>query len=149
MASLRDFNLALFPSLRTLVIDVVPENAGDAQLVIVWNGILAILRSIPPATQIQHLRLSSPVWQSVIHSGWAQSTLVRALQRPLYSVDRCLAFLVDRAPLQVITLVPPPGERFSSVEWVRVESLFEALRSYGMLEHQVRLSASPRSQLSC
>ncbi|EKM60563.1 uncharacterized protein PHACADRAFT_179805 [Phanerochaete carnosa HHB-10118-sp] len=134
LTSMNRLGLSYFPLLRSLTFHIVFDTINDACVIHAWAGTFTVVCTIPEASQLEHLTLSSPVPRAIMRSAWSSSTLVRALERPPYSLDRCLVALVDRAPLRVITLVAPQGEQFMSSDWVRARSFFRALWDYGMLE---------------
>ncbi|EKM60562.1 uncharacterized protein PHACADRAFT_246583 [Phanerochaete carnosa HHB-10118-sp] len=123
-------DLSRFPALRSLTFYVVFDTLDSTCVVRAWTGILAAVRTIPRISHLEHFTLCSPASQAIMRSG---SALFHALEQPLYSLDRCLAALVDRAPLRVVTLVPPQGEEFISSDWIRARSFFSALWDYDML----------------
>ncbi|GJE92604.1 hypothetical protein PsYK624_087590 [Phanerochaete sordida] len=135
LEALRQCDLARYPALRSLSIEIVYDTVDSSRVVDVWRSILAVLRSIPATTALEHLTLTSPVPLAALCSGWSRSALVAVLQQPLYSIDHCLVRIVDRAPLEHVTVVPPQGETFFSSNWARVRSFFRALYDYDMLRY--------------
>lgn len=73
---------------------------------------------------------------SVLRNRWAQSALVVALERPLYSVDRCLVGLVEHSGgrMRAITVIAPEGQVFLEMDKARFGAFFRALQDYDMLE---------------
>ncbi|GJE90387.1 hypothetical protein PsYK624_065180 [Phanerochaete sordida] len=132
---LRRFDIARHRALRTLKAIVVYDTADSPCIVRVWRSILAMFRSMPDTAALEDLTLTSPVPLASLRSGWSRSILVAGLRQPLYSIDHLLVRAVDRTVLDHITLVPPPGETFISVDWARARSFFPALYDYGMLHH--------------
>ncbi|GJE91961.1 hypothetical protein PsYK624_081130 [Phanerochaete sordida] len=133
LAPLHRLSLSRLTSLHTLSIQVQYDTDVNDRIITVWRGILAVLQSLPEATRIANVSITSPVPHRVLRVGWASSTLVRDLAQPLYSMDHCLVALVDRAPLQEIVLVAPADEYFTSTERTRVRAFFPALSDYGLL----------------
>ncbi|EKM60557.1 uncharacterized protein PHACADRAFT_189680 [Phanerochaete carnosa HHB-10118-sp] len=123
-------NLSQFPALRFLTFEVVFNTLDNTHIIHIWTSILAVIRSIPKTAFLEHITLSSPVPHTILCSVWSRSTLVQALERLLYSVDRCFVRLIDRAQLRAVTLVPPSGEEFIEDNWVHIRSFFPALWDY-------------------
>ncbi|GJE92507.1 hypothetical protein PsYK624_086610 [Phanerochaete sordida] len=135
LAALRRLDLSRNLALRSLGVEVVYDTLDNSRVVDVWSGILPVLRSIPEATALERVSLTSPVSLASLRGGWSRFVLVAGLAQLLYSIDHCLVRVVDRAPLDHINILPPSGELFLSMDWVRTKTLFPALYDYGMLRY--------------
>ena len=84
-------------------------------------------------TQLERIELPAPIPLSVLRYGF-KSQLMQDLRAPLAAIDALLVQTVDRAPVTVVTLVAPEGERFAAGDWACARSFLPALWDYGMLE---------------